>query len=99
MWVSMWPDLLIGRNAIYVRGVRAFRVHSHCPFRIEQTEARRAIGLRQLSGIYTQKYRRRHHETGFISCHGYTLKEIADYFRIYYTSISQGIMKKTISNK
>jgi DNA-binding transcriptional regulator LsrR (DeoR family) len=31
--------------------------------------------------------------------HGYTLKEIADYLRIYYTTVSKAIAKAAVSKK
>jgi hypothetical protein len=39
---------------------------NHCPFVIEKPEANPAIGLRQPSGIYTYKYKRRNHKTRHI---------------------------------
>jgi REP element-mobilizing transposase RayT len=39
---------------------------NHYHFMIETPDANLSIGMRQLNGIYTQKYNRRHHKPGHI---------------------------------
>jgi REP element-mobilizing transposase RayT len=41
-------------------------MHNHYHLMVETPDANLSIGMRQLNGLYTQRYNRRHHKTGHI---------------------------------
>jgi putative transposase len=75
---------------------------NHYHLLIDTPDGNLSIGMRQLNGIYTQRFNRRHGRVGHLFQgrfkavleHGYTQREVADHLEIHFTSVSRILRKR-----
>ena len=74
----------------------------HYHLLIDTPDGNLSAGMRQLNGIYTQKFNKRHGRVGqlfqrrfkAVLVHGYNQREVADHLRIHFTSVSRILRAK-----
>lgn len=72
-------------------------VHAYCLMSnhyhvlLETPEGNLSRGMRQLNGLYTQRFNRRHKQVGTFSTVWLYLKSIAEYIGVHYTTVSRAV--------